>query len=141
MATRTKAKLVKDVYLDLVRRVPLRPIRSEQELDRATEMMNWLIDKVSLNQDEDDYLDVLSDLIERYETEHYPMIEPVSDAQMLAFLLEAKGVTQAEVATGTGIAESTISEFLSGKRIPNRKHIGKLADYFHVGPGIFSIQR
>src|SRR4051812_22710949 len=102
MATRTKAKPAPDLYLDLVRRVPLRPIRSEAELDRATEMMNELLDRPSLHRDEEDYLDVLSDLIERYETEHYPPIEPVSDAVLLAHLIEAKGVTQADVAAQTG---------------------------------------
>lgn len=140
MAITTKTKPAKEVYLELIGRVPLRPIRSEKELDRATKMMNWLLDKPSLNRDEDDYLDVLSDLIERYETEHYPAIEPVTDAEMLAHLLEAKGVTQAEAAANTGIAESTISEFLSGKRIPNRRHISKLAAYFHVNPGVFSLE-
>ena len=37
----------------------------------------------------------------------------------------------------TGIAESTISEVLSGKRKLNRTQIGKLARYFHVSPAVF----
>jgi HTH-type transcriptional regulator/antitoxin HigA len=139
MATRIKKQPKQDVYLDLVRRCPLRPIRSEEELDRAIAMVDFLIDQQSLNQDQQDYLDVLSDLVEQYETVAHA-IEPVTDAEMLAHLLEAKGVTQAEAAANTGIAESTISEFLSGKRIPNRRHIGKLAAYFHVNPGVFSLE-
>jgi HTH-type transcriptional regulator/antitoxin HigA len=39
----------------------------------------------------------------------------------------------------TGVAESTISEVLSGKRKLNRKQIGKLAQFFHVDPGVFDI--
>ena len=81
MATRTKKQQTPDVYLDLVRQVPLRPIRSEEELDRAIAMVDSLIDRESLNQDEQDYLDVLGDLVEQYETKEHP-IEPVSDAEM-----------------------------------------------------------
>ena len=60
-----------------------------------------------------------------------------NDADLLRFLIEQKNVTQAAVATGAGIAESTISEVLAGKRKLNRSQIGKLARYFHVEPGSF----
>lgn len=57
---------------------------------------------------------------------------------MLKYLMEMKGVTQAAVAKGAGIAESTVSEVLSGKRMLTRAQIGKLARYFHVEPSMFS---
>ena len=62
---------------------------------------------------------------------------PVSDAQMLRHLIEAKGVAQVQVARATGIAESTISAVLAGNRRLNRNHIEKLASYFHVGASAF----
>ena len=124
-------------YLQLVRTFPLRPIRSDDSLDRAIAVINSLLDRDDLSPAEADYLDVLSDLVERYETEEHPM-EDVSDADMLQHLIEAKGVTQAEVARRAGIAVSTISEVLSGKRALSRTHIGKLARYFGVDPGVFS---
>ena len=62
-----------------------------------------------------DYLDVLSDLVEAYEAEAIPM-RPVGDAELLRFLIEQKGITQAAAAAGAGLAESTISEVLRGKR-------------------------
>jgi HTH-type transcriptional regulator/antitoxin HigA len=126
-------------YFALVRQLPLRPIRSEAQLDRAIEMIDSLIDRDSLDPAEEDYLDVLGDLVHRYETEEHSM-PPVSDGEMLQFLIEAKIVTQAEVATATGIAESTISEVLSGKRHLNRHHIGLLARYFHVSPAVFAFE-
>src|SRR5262245_11489151 len=137
MATRTTAGQKRDAYLELIFQVPLRPIRSDTELDRAIAMVDSLIDRDDLGQDEQDYLDVLSDIVERYESEEHP-IAPVSDAEMLGHLIEAKGVTQADVARGTGIAESTISEVLAGKRTLSRTHISKLSRYFHVEPGVFS---
>jgi HTH-type transcriptional regulator / antitoxin HigA len=124
-------------YLRLVRAFPLRPIRTEDELDRAIEVIDSLLDRDDLDPAEADYLDVLGDLVRSYEDEHDP-IEDVSDADMLAHLIDAKGVTQADVARGARIAVSTISEVLSGKRTLSRTHIGKLARYFGVDPGTFS---
>jgi HTH-type transcriptional regulator/antitoxin HigA len=137
MATRTKKRPARDRYLELVRRFPLRPIRSDEELDRAIRTIDSLIDRENLEVEEKDYLDVLSDLVERYETEHHP-ISPLPDGELLQHLIETGGTTQAEVARGAGIAESTISEVIAGKRKLSRGHIGKLARYFGVQPGAFS---
>jgi len=125
-----------DLYMDLVRRLPLRPIRTEAQLDRAIALADELLDRNDLGRDERDYLDVLGDLIERYEAEAHPM-PPATDAEVLAHLIEARGVSQADVARGTGIAESTLSEVLAGKRSLNRTHIGKLSRFFNVGPSAF----
>jgi HTH-type transcriptional regulator / antitoxin HigA len=124
-------------YFDLVQRFPLRPLRSEEGLDRAIAVIDGLLDKEALVPDEQDYLDVLSDLVKRYETDEHPMA-PVSDRQLLQHLLEARGTTQSELARETGIAESTISEVLSGKRTLNRRQIGKVSRYFGIQPGTFS---
>ncbi len=127
----------REKYLDLVRQFPLRPIRSERELDRAAKVIDSLIDRPSLNADERDYLNVLSDLVEAYEEKRYPMPK-VSDARVLRHLIEARGVSQTEVAKATGIANSTISAVLKGVRQLTRDHIGHLAKYFHVDPGVFA---
>lgn len=126
-----------DRYLELVRRFPLRPLRTDADLDAAVAVIDSLIDQDELTAPEQDYLDVLSDLVETYEAEAVPM-KPVGDADMLRFLIEQKGVTQVEAAKKVGIAESTISEVLAGKRKLNRLQIGKLARYFHVEPGAFA---
>jgi HTH-type transcriptional regulator/antitoxin HigA len=133
-ARTTKPK--KDTYLELIYRFPLRPIRSDEELDAATAVIDELLDRDRLDDGAKDYLDVLSDLVERYEAEAWP-IEPVSDAVMLRHLLEAKGVSQAQAARQTGIAPSTISEILAGTRTLTRGQIQKLCAYFNVGPGVF----
>lgn len=128
-----------DHYFALIHQLPLRPIRSEGELDRAIKMINVLLDRDDLDPAEQDYLDVLGDLVHRYESEEHPL-GPVDDKDMLAHLIEAKQVTQAQAAAATGIAESTISEVLSGKRRLNRHHIGLLARYFNVSPAVFAFE-
>lgn len=123
-------------YLGLVSTLPLRPIRSERELDRAAKMIDSLLGKPKLTKAERDYLDVLTDLVEKYETEAYPT-EPASDAEMLAHLLDARGMKQTELAERVGIAVSTLSEVLHGKRKLSRGHIAKLASFFSVPPTVF----
>ena len=137
MSTVNCGKKVKDLYVDLVRRFPLRPIRSDEELDEAVQMVDSLLDRRNLAPEEEDYLEVLGDLIKQYESESHPM-PPVADAEMLRHLIEAKGVSQTELSQATGMADSTISEILKGKRSLNRNHIGKLARYFNVSPNVFA---
>ena len=126
-----------DRYMELVQRFPLRPLRSDADLDAAVEVVDELIDRDNLTPAEQDYLDVLSDLVEAYENEAVPM-KTVGDADMLRFLIEQRGVTQTELAKQSRIVESTISEVLAGKRKLNRTQIGKLAKFFHVEPGVFA---
>jgi HTH-type transcriptional regulator/antitoxin HigA len=130
---------VSDSYLALIRRFPLRPIRSDAELDRAIAVVDSLVDRDRLDRGESDYLDVLSDLVERYEEEHHP-IAPASDAAMLEHLMDSRDVTQLAVAEATGIVNSTLSAVLSGKRRLTRDHIARLAAYFQVGPTVFAFE-
>ena len=123
-------------YLALIRELPLRPIRTEVELDRAIAMVDALGDRETLAPDEHDYLLVLSGLIEKYEDERYP-IPAVSGISMLRYLIESKGVARAKVAAEAGIAESTLSGILAGKRKLGIRHVTLLARYFKVDPGLF----
>jgi len=125
-----------DRYFALARMFPLRPIRSEDALDRAIAMVDSLLDRESLSAAESDYLEVLSDIVRRYESEEHPL-PSVSDAELVRHLIEARAITQAQLAAETAIAESTISAVLSGKRMLSRKHVATLARYFKVNPAVF----
>lgn len=139
MSLKTVYGKSKDIYLELINRFPLRRLRTEKELDEAIAVIDSLLDKDTLNRAEEDYLDALSDFVHKYETEEQ-QIPTTSDAEVLRHLLESQEVTQADVAKATRIAESTISEVLSGKRTLNRNHIAKLSRYFHVEPSVFSFE-
>jgi HTH-type transcriptional regulator/antitoxin HigA len=135
---KTSAARVDESYLDLIREFPLKPLGSEKELDRATAIIHRLIDRGfdDLTDGEEAYLEVLSDLVEKYESVHHP-IEDVGEPVMLAHLIESRGVTQRMVAKATGIKESAISDLLAGRRRFNRDHIQKLAEYFQISPATF----
>jgi HTH-type transcriptional regulator/antitoxin HigA len=134
MAAKSKFRLKgkgKDSYLELVLAFPLASIRSDDHLVAAQVVMDRLLAKGDLDDGETLYLDALSDLVATYEDEHYP-IAPASDADMLGHLLEAKGVSQADLHRATGLPKSMISEVLAGKRPFSRQMIRKLADFFQL---------
>lgn len=138
MALQTKRRRAapSDSYLSLIHRFPLRAIRDDRELDEAIALINELLDRPKLDEGETDYLDVLSNIVEAYEETVHP-IAPASDAAMLDSLLTDRGQTQLQVAAATGIANSTLSNVLHGKRRLTRDHIRQLAKHFKVDPGVF----
>jgi HTH-type transcriptional regulator/antitoxin HigA len=134
MARKTKFALKgkdRDSYLELVLAFPLASIHSEKHLDEAQEVIDRLLARPKLDEGEEAYLDALSDLVAVYEDQHHA-IAPASDADMLRHLLDAKGITQVQLSQESGIAKSTISEILAGKKPFSRQVIRKLADYFKV---------
>ena len=124
------------LYMELVARFPLRPLRSDRDLERAARIANALAIRDNLTQGETDYLDVLTDMIEKYEASHFP-VQDVSGVELLRFLLGEQGKSQAEVARELGMSPSTISEILSGKRGFGPKAIATFSRYFCVAPAAF----
>ena len=59
MATVNHLGNVEDRYFQLVLRYPLRPIRSDQELNNAVQMVDSLLDRRDLAPEEEDYLEVV----------------------------------------------------------------------------------
>lgn len=134
MPTRTKFSLKgkdRDSYLELVIAFPLASIQSEAHLAEAQQVMDRLLARGELDHGEETYLDALSDLVATYEDAHHA-ISPASDADMLRHLLDARGITQAELSRETGLAKSSLSEVLAGKKAFSRLMIRKLADFFGV---------
>jgi HTH-type transcriptional regulator / antitoxin HigA len=140
MATKTTLQFkgkVRDDYLDLVMTFPLSSLKSEEQCQGAQAVLDELLARVKLSAGEEMYLDALSDLVAAYEDTHCP-IAPASDADMLRHLMEAKSVTQADVHRGTGLAKSSISEVLAGRKPFSRRMIHTLADYFKVDVGVLA---
>ena len=140
MALKTKYHLkakVKDAYLELVLAFPLTSIQSEEHLQAAQEVMDRLLAAGDLEDGAMLYLDALSDLVAAYEDDHHP-ITPASDADMLRHMLEAKGVSQAELHRETGLAKSTISEVLARRKPFSRKMMRTLAECFQVDASVLA---
>src|SRR3954453_18042380 len=87
------ARAIPKAYLRLMGRFLLKPIANEQELAEATALADELFDRAELLPEEEQYLDVLCDLMEGYEEEHPPILD-VGASVMLRFLIDQRGATQ-----------------------------------------------
>jgi HTH-type transcriptional regulator / antitoxin HigA len=115
----------------------LRVIHSEAEYQHAIATLDRLSDRGNdRTVDETEYLLALATFVEKYEEEHHA-IPPVSGVDMLRYLIETHQKTQREVAAGSGLADSTISEILAGKRKLSLKHVEALARFFKVKAAVF----
>lgn len=136
MPAKTQRHAVGDRYLKLIQELPLRPLRSEVDLEDAITMIDSLIDCGTLAPEQNDYLAVLSRLVEDYEDEHDPLPE-LSGIETLRFLIDENGLSQARLSKDTGVPQTTLSEILTGKRGISPKVRAALAERFKCDPSLF----
>lgn len=110
-------------------------IRNDAEHAEYTAALFNLTGKANPTRDEEEEIELLTLLVESYETKRYPMPD-VEPADMLRFLIEQNGLAQRDLAEELG-SESTVSSILSGRRSLTRDHITKLSKRFHVSPAVF----
>lgn len=122
-------------YLSLIARLPLAPLRTEDQYDEAIALLDDLSDRASLTPGEEDYLDVLVDLVERWEDDNV-QLPTISGRAVLAVLMEERDLRQKDLIPIFG-SKSVVSEVLSGKRPFTLAQIRKLGSFFHVSPELF----
>jgi HTH-type transcriptional regulator/antitoxin HigA len=110
-------------------------IHNNEELAEYTQALFELTAKSDPKPEEEEAIELMTLLVERYEQERYPVpqAEPVD---VLRYLLERNGLSQRDIAPELG-SESTVSLVLSGKRLLNRDHIARLSRRFNVSPAVF----
>jgi len=114
-----------------------RPIRNERDHARALRQIDKIMRRgPKLPRAESELVEVLATLIENYESVAQPTPQ-VSPADRLAHLIDARGVTNAEVAAATGIPRSTITNVIAGRRKLSTANVARLANYFDVPAGDF----
>lgn len=124
-------------YQDLLVDYMPRPIRSEREYRKACREIKGLMEGgTKLPRAESEMLEVLSLLVDQYESAKYP-IPDASPAEMLVFLIEQKGLTKATVARETGIPRSLLTDVLAGRRNISTANVTRLAKYFRVSAAVF----
>ena len=131
---------VADDYLELVKRFPLRPLRSDRELDRAVEIHRELIgraDSPGLSEGESDYADALTRFIVDYENQQYPRGLKPKPIELLKHLMEANAMTTSDLGELLGSGRGQASMILNGKRDLSKANIRTLADRFKVSPALF----
>lgn len=123
-------------YSELLRKMPPKVIRTEEENEVYTEFLYELDQRRSkLSTAEKELADLLTLLIEDFEENNYrlPRAKPV---EVVAFLMEQHDLKQKDLVDVFG-TPSVISEVLSGRRELSKEHIRKLSKRFHVSPELF----
>jgi HTH-type transcriptional regulator / antitoxin HigA len=130
-----RASAISDSYLALVKRHPLTSIRSEADLDAAQAVLDELL-REELDEGKHAYVDALSDLVIVYEQEHHA-VAPLPPDELLAQMLEERGMSQAELARTTGLAKATVSDLVTGKRPFTVKQMHAVASVFGLPGTVF----
>jgi HTH-type transcriptional regulator/antitoxin HigA len=111
-------------------------IRSDSENARMARQVEDLDSRwEQLTPEEKSLSELLTVLIERYESEKYP-INFATPQERLAQLMEDRGLTQADIWKLFG-TRARASEVLSRKRGISREQARRLADFFHVPTDLF----
>ncbi len=111
-------------------------IENQKELKRAEEIIDKLLSKgENLSPEEERLLDLISDLIEKYEDEHYPFPE-VAPNEVLKFLMEQNDYKQKDMVHIFG-SSGIASEVVNGKRSISKAQAKKLAEFFKVSVELF----
>jgi len=126
-------------YLALIDQMPLRPLRSERDYDRAAVVLDRLAirQEGSLDQGEQDYLDTLTMLVEAFDRERHRLAAKKLDPlAAIKYLMEESGMTQASLGRLLG-SRAMASLILNGHRGLSKGHIRKLAGHFKVSAELF----
>lgn len=123
-------------YQELLLDYTPRPVRDEREYRRTMRSIEQLMKRPKLSRAERELLELLATLAEQYESIEYPTPR-ASQADLLAHLIDAKGITQAELSRQTGIPRSVITNVLKRRRKISQANNARLAAYFQVSAAEF----
>jgi len=116
--------------------IPVFPIRTQQQYERAIETLNNLLDIVRDDENHPlyDLVDTLGTLIQAYEQNHYPKID-VSGLDVLKYLMDEHHITVADLPE-MGDKEY-VTDILNGKQHLTVNDIKVLSQRFNVSAATF----
>ena len=130
--TATPFAKIPKTYAGLMAMHMLRPIHDQVDAENAAEMIDLLAGH-RLNAEQSDYLDLLSDLYEKWESTQFP-ISRARGAELLRLVLTARGEKAADLAKLLGIDASLAYRLLRSERQLTAVQIRKLADRYGLDP-------
>ena len=114
-----------------------RPIRTPRAYQKALRQVEELMTRPHLGRAESELVELLATLIEQYEAHEHPT-PATTPAAMLEHLLEARDLSQEELARATSIPRSVVTSFLAGRRPLGAAHALRLSRYLRVAPDLFA---
>jgi HTH-type transcriptional regulator / antitoxin HigA len=123
-------------YEDLVRMHVPRKIHDDVEHQRVLRIVQWLAVRVE-NDDQEDYLALMSDLVYEYEQATLRPLPKTSGRKMLKSLCREHRINTRQLGEVLGVDQSVAARILSGERSITVEHAKKLGTRFHVMPSLF----
>jgi HTH-type transcriptional regulator/antitoxin HigA len=124
-------------YAKLLAKTLPRPIRTEAERQRATEMLQELDERADLSAEEEALAEVLTLLIEDYEEKYYPLPRVSPNESLKALMDErGRGLKHKDIWPVLG-NKGAATEVLSGRRSISKSQARRLAEFFRVPVDLF----
>lgn len=111
-------------------------IHDEAQNGRFVARLEELTSKQVVTPAEEKLIELLTVLIENFETQRYP-VQGSGPLDVIRHLMEENHLRQKELVDVFG-TESIVSDVLNGKRDLAKDHIRKLSERFGVSPALFS---
>jgi HTH-type transcriptional regulator/antitoxin HigA len=87
---------------------------------------------MELNRDQEDYLEILSQLVEAYEETHLKPYPRASGIELLKYLLEQNSMSGDDLAGLLGIDRSAAYKILKSRRGLTTEHIRRISGRFAI---------
>ena len=114
-------------------------IKSEAAYRVALKRIDELLPLVNDSTPKDDpnylELDMVSDMVEEYEEQHYPIGKP-SLIDVIKLRMYEMGITQTKLADMLGLSTARVSEIVTGKGEPSLKTGREISRKLNIDPGI-----
>lgn len=99
-------------------KLEIKPIKTTSDHKWALKQIDTLMLKDKLREEDVRNLEVLAILVEKYESEHFPVQLP-TPSEAIEFRIDQLGINRTELATTIDFPKSRVSEVLNGKRKPS----------------------
>jgi HTH-type transcriptional regulator/antitoxin HigA len=133
---RQKSRPIPATYAELIALFPLRPLHDEVDYDNALEVAEALVGSVGLSDDQADYLDVLTDIIQKYETRRHAVGGGGAPLDSLKRMLKEQRLSGSDLGRLLG-NRPLGGAILRGERKLSKAHIQILAEHFKVSTDLF----
>lgn len=120
----------------LIKLHPPRPIHDAVSYKNTVEIVDALAGH-KLTRDQEDYLLLLSALVERYEADTLPKRPRVSGLEMLRYVLDENSLGGDDLAKIIGVDRSVAYRILKGERGLTTDHVKALCDRFGISADVF----
>lgn len=125
----------RNVYTQLLAKVAPKIIDTETEYQEALREIEKLLFIKNRSREENALYDLLVMLVEKYETENYPLDEPTPN-EILQHLLDARDINESDLVNILG-SQKIVSEIIKGDSLINVQQAEILGKYFQVSPDLF----